>query len=193
MTGASTAGTITFWTTAVPLTAPAPAAASVAPTTPPISACDELDGSPMSHVITFQAIAPSRPAKTTVSVIAPESTMPLAMVFATSRERKAPTTLRRAARPTATRGRRAPVAMDEAVAFPVSWKPLVKSNASAVAMTTIRMRSSAIRREGNLDDTLVARARHRFHRLVTIHAAGGSGARGSRALGGAVDGAGIAP
>ena len=82
--------------------------------------------------------------------------------------------------------------MDEAVAFPVSWKPFVKSNASAVAMTTIRMRSSAIRREGNLDDTKVASARHRFHGMVTIHAAGGSGAplKGPRR---AADGAGIAP
>ena len=34
------------------------------PTRPPISAWDELDGSPKNQVTMFQAIAPSRPAKT---------------------------------------------------------------------------------------------------------------------------------
>ena len=118
--------------------------------------------------------------------------MPLAIVLATSSDRNAPTKLSRAARATATRGFSAPVAIDVAMAFAVSWKPLVKSNASAVATTTIRMRSSAIHREGNLGDTLVARAKRRFHRLVTI---GRDGARRAELKGrpGVVDGAGTAP
>ena len=45
------------------MTASAPSAANAAPTTPPISACDELDGSPKYHVARFQTIAPMRPAK----------------------------------------------------------------------------------------------------------------------------------
>ena len=60
-TGAITAGIRTLPTTPSPSTASAPAAANAAPTTPPISACDELDGSPKYQVIRFQAIAPTRP------------------------------------------------------------------------------------------------------------------------------------
>ena len=65
------------------MTATKPARRPTEPTTPPISACDELDGSPKYHVIRFQAIAPTRPAKTTVGVTAPVSTKPLAIVAAT--------------------------------------------------------------------------------------------------------------
>ena len=42
-------------------TASGPSATSTAPTIPPMSACDELDGSPKYHVIRFQAIAPDQP------------------------------------------------------------------------------------------------------------------------------------
>jgi hypothetical protein len=63
------------------------------------------------------------------------STIPFPTVAATSREMNAPTKLRIAARPTATRGGSARVEIDVATTFAVSWKPLVKSNASAVAMT----------------------------------------------------------
>jgi hypothetical protein len=61
--------------------------------------------------------------------------MPLAIVAATDSESKAPTKFRAAAIPTARRGLRAPVAIEVAIAFPVSWNPFVKSNASAVATT----------------------------------------------------------
>ena len=60
-----------------------PAATNVAPTTPPISACEEDDGSPKYQVARFQAIAPTSPAKTIGGVIASASTMPLAIVAAT--------------------------------------------------------------------------------------------------------------
>jgi hypothetical protein len=63
------------------------------------------------------------------------STMPLPTVAATSSEMNAPTKLRIAANPTATRGGIARVEIDVATTFAVSWNPLVKSNASAVAMT----------------------------------------------------------
>ncbi len=39
-------------------------AATAAPTSPPISACEELDGRPKYHVVRFQAIAPISPAIT---------------------------------------------------------------------------------------------------------------------------------
>ncbi len=47
---------------------------------------------------------------------------------------------------TATRGAIARVEIDVATAFAVSWKPLVKSNASAVATTIQRTTSLSIRK-----------------------------------------------
>ena len=73
--------------------------------------------------------------------------MPFATVAATSTDRNAPTRLSTADTATATRGRRAPVAIEVAIAFAVSWKPLVKSNANAVTTTMRRTRNSAPTRE----------------------------------------------
>ena len=64
--------------------------------------------------------------------------MPVAIVAATSSEMNAPTKLRIAAIATARRGDSARVEIDVATAFAVSWKPFVKSNASAVATTIQR-------------------------------------------------------
>ena len=47
------------------ISAPVPALAITAPTMPPISACDELDGMPYHQVTTFQAIAPISAPNTT--------------------------------------------------------------------------------------------------------------------------------
>ena len=63
------------------------------PMTPPISAWLELDGRPRYHVIRFQVIAPTRPARRMLSVIASGSTIPFATVAATLNEMKAPTKL----------------------------------------------------------------------------------------------------
>ena len=60
-------------------------------------------------------------------------------VTATSTDRNAPTRLRTPASSTAVLGFSAPVAIDVAIALPVSWNPLVKSNASAVAISSTRM------------------------------------------------------
>src|ERR687884_1280605 len=125
-TGAISAGTTTLPSRPSPLTASAPSAANAAPTTPPISACDELDGSPNHQVARFQAIAPIRPANTTVVVIAPGSTIPDATVAATFSEMKAPAKFSTAESSTANRGDMARVDTDVAIAFAVSWKPLVK-------------------------------------------------------------------
>ena len=116
------------------------------PTRPPIRAWDELDGSPKYQVIRFQPIAPISPAKTTVGVIAPVFTMPLPTVAATLSEMNAPAKLNSAAKPTASRGDIARVEIDVATTLAVSWKPLVKSNASAVAMTRTNTTSLCIRR-----------------------------------------------
>src|SRR5690348_8246006 len=91
ITGESTAGIRTLDTMPCHFTAPAPAAAMVDPTTPPISAWDELDGIPRYHVARFHAMPPASPANTTVSVTWVLLTKPLAMVAATLNDRKAPT------------------------------------------------------------------------------------------------------
>src|SRR5919204_5909676 len=148
--GATTPGTITFSTRPSPCTAFAPSAAKAAPTRPPISACDELDGRPKYHVARFQAIAPMSPAKTTVVVAAPDSTIPLPTVAATFSEMNAPAKLSTADRRTAKRGDMARVETEVAIALAVSWKPLVKSKASAVA-TTMTRTTSELTRLGVLD------------------------------------------
>src|SRR4051812_682096 len=139
--GAITAGTTTLPSSPLPSIADAPSAMNAAPTTPPISACDELDGNPKYQVSRFHMIAPIRPAKTIVIVIEPELTMPLAIVAATACEMNAPTKLRIAAMATAVRGGSARVEIDVATTLAVSWKPFVKSNASAAPTTMTRIRS----------------------------------------------------
>ena len=64
-TGDSTIGIRTLSTIVAQCTI-APAAIA-APTRPPIRACDDEEGRPKYQVIRFQAIAPSRPARTTTS------------------------------------------------------------------------------------------------------------------------------
>src|SRR5689334_5204562 len=138
MNGDSTAGMITFDSTDWPLTASNPAAAAVAPITPPTRACDELDGNPKYQVNTFQAIAPSSQAKMIGNVTWAESTIPLAIVAATDTDKNAPTRFSTPDNATAALGRSAPVAIDVAIALAVSWKPFVKSNATAVRITITR-------------------------------------------------------
>jgi hypothetical protein len=96
-TGASSAGIITFPANPSPSTASGPSATKAAPTIPPMSACDELEGRPKYQVIRFQAIAPTNPPNTISSVTSSVFTTSFATVAATSRDTKAPTKLRTAA------------------------------------------------------------------------------------------------
>src|SRR5437899_7272516 len=93
---------------------------SAAPTSPPISACEELDGRPRHHVIRFQAIAPSSAASTVVVVARPGSMIPLATFFATAVVTKAPARFATDATSTASRGDIALVETEVATAFAVS-------------------------------------------------------------------------
>ena len=70
-------------------------AASAAPHSPPISACEEDDGNPRHQVIRFQMIAPSNVQMSTceVTLTTSVSTRPDAMVLATAVPMKAPTRL----------------------------------------------------------------------------------------------------
>ena len=64
--------------------------------------------------------------------------MPVAIVAATASDRNAPAKFRTAASATASRGDSARVEIEVATALAVSWNPLVKSKASAVATTIQR-------------------------------------------------------
>ncbi|MPM76248.1 hypothetical protein SDC9_123245 [bioreactor metagenome] len=163
-TGEASAGSTTFPrmpSSLVPspaqLTPPKPSAAIVEPTSPPNSACDELDGSPSSQVSRFQKMPPISPQNTISSSRCPLSArncafgMPLlswifttafVTVRATWTERKAPTRLSTADSSTAVLGWRAPVAIEVAIALPVSWKPFVKSKPMAVTTTSTRIANS---------------------------------------------------
>src|SRR3954449_6428935 len=162
--GATAAGTSTFSTIPSTFTTSGPLATSAAPMSPPISACDELDGSPAHHVARFQPIAPTSPQNTTVVVTAPASTMPEPTVAATFSEMNAPAKFRIADSATAKRGDIARVDTDVAIAFAVSWKPFVKSKASAVTTTITRMTSLPIPGSflgsGVLDHDALERVRH---------------------------------
>ena len=70
--------------------APNPAATIVAPSRPPMSACDDELGMPNHHVNRFQAMAPMSAAMTTASVVVSTSTRPAPMVLATAVPAKAP-------------------------------------------------------------------------------------------------------
>src|SRR3954471_13856045 len=145
-TGASTAGRTILFSTALKLIASAPPATQVAPIRPPKSACDELEGSPRNQVTRFHKIAPTSPAKITTGLMSVSSTSPPEIVFATWTDRKAPVRFRQAATVTAVLGRNAPVAIDVAMALAVSWKPFVKSKASAVTTTTTTISDASMYR-----------------------------------------------
>ncbi len=140
--GAISEGISTLSVSPCHLTASTPEAAMVEPSTPPIRAWLELEGRPTYQVTRFHVIAPTRPARTTFSVIASASTIPDAIVAATLSETNAPTMLRTAALITAARGERARVETLVAIEFAVSWNPFVKSKKSATTTTATSVRSS---------------------------------------------------
>src|SRR5262245_59235135 len=118
--GAITAGISTLDVSSLNSTADVPTAAIVEPTIPPMRACDDEDGTPNHQVTRFQVLPPTSPAKITVVVMAPASTIPFATVAATLIEMNAPTKFRAPAMPTAILGFSAPVAIVVAIAFAVS-------------------------------------------------------------------------
>ncbi len=124
-TGETTIGMTTFSST--PCQSTTEPAASAAPTMPPISACDDDDGSPKYQVMRFQAIAPNRAAPTTTRLSCPSgrSTIPLPTVAATLAPKNEPSRLPTAASTRAARGVSALVETDVAIALAASWKPLV--------------------------------------------------------------------
>src|ERR687887_2907280 len=160
--GAASAGMTTLCAIPCQSTPFEPDWTRAAPMSPPISACDELDGRPNHHVSRFHAIAPITAASTVCSVASPVSMIPLPTVFATAVVTKAPARFATAATATAARGESARVETEVATAFAVSWKPFVKSKPSATATTTTRRTEStrlAVLDEDRLEDVGAVLAR----------------------------------
>src|SRR5947209_12956180 len=79
--------------------------ASAAPTSPPMSACDDDDGSPKYHVMRFHAMAPTTAANTTTSPsLVFGASMMLPTVSATFVDTNDPSRLNTAASPKAVLG-----------------------------------------------------------------------------------------
>src|SRR5690606_37939411 len=114
------------------------AAETAAPHRPPISACDDDDGSPFHQVIRFQMMPPPSAHRITCEVTATTSvsTRPDAIVIATAVPVSAPTRFITAAMITACPGVSTLVATTVAMELAVSWKPLMNSNTSAAKITT---------------------------------------------------------
>ena len=154
--GAAIAGMTIEVSTPSHFTPDTPSAAIAEPISPPNSACEDEDGRPNSQVMRFQRMPPTSPANTMVRMGIPISavigapsgpwmlTTLLLTVSATSILRKAPTRLSTAQSATAILGRSAPLAIEVAMALPVSWKPLVKSNAKAVTTTTTNTKDASV-------------------------------------------------
>ncbi len=123
-TGERSIGITTFSTTTSQF-AVAPAA-TAEPTSPPIRAWEDDEGRPSHQVMRFHVIAPRRPAITMTSPCDPvPGSMVSETVVATSWPRKAPTKFMIAAMASATRGVRARVETEVAMALAASWNPLV--------------------------------------------------------------------
>ena len=128
--------------------APLPALATPAPTSPPISACEELDGMPSTQVMMFHAMAPARAEKMTAGVTVSASMMPVPSVLATCspKNRKA-MKLKNAAQNTAYCGRSTRVDTMVAMELAASCSPFRKSKNSA---TAIRPTSRGRAREASI-------------------------------------------
>ncbi len=100
------------------ITEPVPELTIAAPTSPPTSVCEELDGSPHHHVIRFQTMAATRAAAITLRFITSGSTTPFPIVVATLRGKMVKAIkLKVAARRTAEKGDSTFVETTVAIAF----------------------------------------------------------------------------
>ncbi len=124
--GETNMGRITFSVMPTQKMSP-PGAKTVAPISPPKSACDDEDGMPKYQVMRFQMMAPARPASTTPRLCFPggRPMIPLPTVEATLPPRNEPIRLPTAAMASAMRGVSARVDTDVAMALAASWNPLV--------------------------------------------------------------------
>src|SRR3954471_18187215 len=122
-----------------------PTLATPAPTSPPISACELLEGMPSAQVMMFQAMAPVSAANTTRGSTISAATIPVPTVCATCAPKiRNATKLKKAAHITACCGRNTRVETMVAIEFAASCSPLRKSKARATVIRAIRIgRASA--------------------------------------------------
>ena len=133
-------------------TASTPYATTPIPTSAPMSACDELDGSPRRQVIRFQMIAPISAAMIMPSAHAvlrrhqpADGVGHVRMQDLDGDQRADEVEDRRQTRPRCA-GPSARVLIEVATALAVSWNPLVKSNPSAITTVTISSASMPVTR-----------------------------------------------
>ena len=121
------------------LMASMPELTMTAPTKPPMSACDELDGMPNHQVTMFQITADIMAAMMTGMVTLAGSVKPVPMVSATATpNKKGPAKWATAARYRILRGDMAREAMGVATMLELSWKPFRKSKSRDVINSRIK-------------------------------------------------------
>ena len=119
--------------------APKPPLAIPAPASPPISACELLDGMPANAVKIFQVIAPTSAPRITCGSTTPGTMMPIPTVFATlSPKNRNAMKLKNAAQQTAYFGGKTRVETIVAIEFAASLSPFMKSNTSATTINPVR-------------------------------------------------------
>jgi hypothetical protein len=115
---------------------PVPDVATAAPTMPDSMAWLDDVGRPKYHVTRSQTMAATRAEIIVICVIHATCTRPAPTILATAVPDNAPTIFSTAAIDTATLGDKTLVETEVAIALAESWKPFMKSNATARAMTT---------------------------------------------------------
>ena len=119
------------------LTACRPPSTTAAPTSPPTSACPELDGRPSRQVTRFQVTAAARPAPITSTVTSGGTVTRPPIVSATAAPRNSgPSRLNTDASRIACSGVAARVATRVAIALDASWSPFVTANPIANSTAT---------------------------------------------------------
>src|SRR5947208_6004623 len=111
---------------------PSPAFVTAAPASPPIKACELLEGIPSHQVNRFQQMAPIKAPKITAASTTSAATIPVPTVWATwSPKNKKATKLKNAAHITAYCGRNTRVETTVAIELAASCKPFKKSKTNA--------------------------------------------------------------
>jgi hypothetical protein len=103
---------------------PSPALVTAAPASPPINACELLEGIPSHHVIKFQQMAPISAPNITAASTTSAATIPVPTVWATWRPKnKKAMKLKKAAHITAYCGRNTRVETTVAIELAASCRP----------------------------------------------------------------------
>src|SRR5215510_8175648 len=118
---------------------PSPALVTAAPASPPIKACELLEGIPHHQVNRFQQLAPINAPKITAASTTSAATIPVPTVWATwSPKNKKAMKLKNAAHMTAYCGRSTRVDTTVAIELAASCRPFKKSKINATEISATR-------------------------------------------------------